>query len=262
MGQQCSVKSATAAERGIEFRDVVCSYPTRPTQKDLTGLNIKIEPGQVVALVGASGCGKSTVVCLVERFYGPGSGAIYLDGKDISTVSLRDYRALVSLVSQEPTLFEETLRDNILLGVEDGAISDDALIQSCKDANIYDFIISLPESFETPIGGKGSTLSGGQKQRVAIARALVRNPRILLLDEVTSALDTSSEKIMQKALDRASQGRTTVAVAHRLSTVPNADAIFVLDAGQVVEVGNHSELMQLQGKYYELARLQNLAKTS
>lgn len=159
-------------------------------------------------------------------------------------------------------MYQGTIRENILLGADRDDISEEQIIQACKDANIYDFIMSLPEGFNTTCGSKGTLLSGGQKQRIAIARALIRNPRILLLDEATSALDSTSEKVVQAALDVASKGRTTIAVAHRLSTIQKADVIYVLDQGVVCESGTHAELMRMKGKYYDLVNLQSLEKTS
>ena len=245
----------------IEFRDVHFRYPTRPEQPVLRGLNLTVKPGQYVALVGASGCGKSTTIQLLERFYDPLAGGVFVDNKDISSYNVNNYRSFLSLVSQEPTLYQGTVKENVLLGVTEDVVSDDRIIQACQDANIYDFIMSLPDGFDTVVGSKGSMLSGGQKQRVAIARALLRDPKILLLDEATSALDSESEKVVQAALDKAAKGRTTIAVAHRLSTIQNADMIYVFDQGRIVESGTHGELLDTKGKYFELVNLQSLGKT-
>jgi ATP-binding cassette, subfamily B (MDR/TAP), member 1 len=213
----------------ITIEDVHFRYPTRPGVRVLRGLNIDIRPGTYVALVGASGCGKSTVIQLVERFYDPLSGRIALDGEAINEFNVQDYRKQIALVSQEPTLYSGTIRFNILLGATKPTeeVTEQELIQACRDANILDFIQGLPKGFETEVGGKGSQLSGGQKQRIAIARALLRNPKVLLLDEATSALDSNSEKVVQTALDQAAKGRTTIAIAHRLSTIQNADCMCV-----------------------------------
>ncbi|KAM7199857.1 P-loop containing nucleoside triphosphate hydrolase protein [Rhypophila sp. PSN 637] len=246
-------------EGTIEFRDVHFRYPTRPEQPVLRGLNLTIAPGQYVALVGASGCGKSTTIALLERFYDPLSGAIFVDGKEISSLNINEYRKFVALVSQEPTLYQGTIRENILLGAPQD-VTDDQIDYACKEANIYEFILSLPEGFNTVVGSKGALLSGGQKQRIAIARALVRDPKILLLDEATSALDSESEHVVQAALDKAAKGRTTIAVAHRLSTIQKADIIYVFDQGRIVEQGTHSELMRRNGRYAELVNLQSLEK--
>jgi ATP-binding cassette subfamily B (MDR/TAP) protein 1 len=249
-------------EGSIEFRDVHFRYPTRPEQPVLRGLNMTIKPGQYVALVGASGCGKSTTIAMLERFYDPLVGGVYADGHEISSLNVNNYRSHLALVSQEPTLYQGTIRDNILLGADTKPedVPEEAIVQACKDANIYDFILSLPDAFNTVVGNKGSMLSGGQKQRVAIARALLRNPKVLLLDEATSALDSESEKVVQAALDLAAKGRTTIAVAHRLSTIQKADMIFVFDQGRVVEQGTHNELLAQKGRYFELVNLQSLGK--
>lgn len=201
-----------ALQGSIEFRDVHFRYPTRPEQPVLRGLNLDVKPGQYVALVGASGCGKSTTIALLERFYDPLAGGVYVDGQEISALNITQYRAYLALVSQEPTLYQGTIRENILLGsaADPATVSDAAIAQACRDANIYDFILSLPDGFQTIVGSKGSMLSGGQKQRIAIARALLRDPKILLLDEATSALDSESEKVVQAALDAAAKGRTTI----------------------------------------------------
>jgi ATP-binding cassette subfamily B (MDR/TAP) protein 1 len=251
-------EEVNAIQGTIELRDVHFQYPTRPGRV-LSGLNITVKPNQYVALVGPSGCGKSTTIALLERFYDPSAGGIYVDGKDIRTLNINDYRSFIALVSQEPTLYQGTIKDNILLGTSK-AVSDEDVDFACREANIYDFILSLPDGFETVVGTKGVLLSGGQKQRIAIARALVRNPRILLLDEATSALDSESEQVVQAALEKASRGRTTIAVAHRLSTVKRADVIYVFDQGRVVEKGSHSGLMRRNGRYAELVRHQNLEK--
>ncbi|KAJ5414532.1 hypothetical protein N7509_001159 [Penicillium cosmopolitanum] len=245
----------------IEFRDVHFRYPTRPEQPVLRGLNLTVSPGQYIALVGPSGCGKSTTIALLERFYDALSGGIFVDGKNIADLNVNSYREHLALVSQEPTLYQGSIKDNILLGIEADDVEEELLIKACKDANIYDFIMSLPDGFATIVGSKGGMLSGGQKQRVAIARALLRNPKILLLDEATSALDSESEKVVQAALDAAAKGRTTIAVAHRLSTIQKADIIYVFDQGRIVESGTHSELLRNKGRYYELVNLQSLGKT-
>lgn len=245
----------------IEFRDVHFRYPTRPEQPVLRGLDLTIRPGQYVALVGASGCGKSTTIALLERFYDPLVGGVYVDGKEISSLNVNQYRSFIALVSQEPTLYQGTIKENIILGSSRDDVTDEAINFACQEANIYDFIMSLPDGFNTIVGSKGALLSGGQKQRIAIARALIRDPKILLLDEATSALDSESEHVVQAALDKAAKGRTTIAVAHRLSTIQKADIIYVFDQGRIVEEGTHPELMRKNGRYAELVHLQSLEKT-
>ncbi|KAK5953832.1 GTPase-activating protein [Knufia fluminis] len=257
-------QKVSTIEGHVEFRDVHFRYPTRAGVPVLRGLNISIKPGQYVALVGSSGCGKSTTIALMERFYDPLAGGVFVDGREISTLELNEYRSHIALVSQEPTLYRGTVKENILLGLGgagDAEVDDERIIRACKEANIYDFIISLPDGFATEVGQKAALLSGGQKQRIAIARALLRNPKVLLLDEATSALDSESEKVVQAALDKAAKGRTTIAVAHRLSTIQNADCIFVIDRGVVIESGTHQELMKIKGgRYGELVSLQSLEK--
>ncbi|KAH9038538.1 P-loop containing nucleoside triphosphate hydrolase protein [Lactarius pseudohatsudake] len=246
----------------ISFEDVHFRYPTRPGVRVLRGLTITVKPGTYVALVGASGCGKSTVIQLAERFYDPLSGNITIDGQSISEFNVQEYRKHLALVSQEPTLYAGTIRFNVLLGATKpmSEVTQEELEDACRDANILDFIKSLPDGFDTDVGGKGSQLSGGQKQRIAIARALLRNPKVLLLDEATSALDSNSEKVVQAALDKAATGRTTIAIAHRLSTIQNADCIYFIKDGTVSESGTHDELITRRGDYYEYVQLQALSK--
>ncbi|KAJ8580470.1 P-loop containing nucleoside triphosphate hydrolase protein [Rhizopogon salebrosus TDB-379] len=246
----------------IRLENVQFTYPTRPGFRVLRNLSLTVEPGTYVALVGASGCGKSTVIQLLERFYDPISGHISLDGEPINEFNVQEYRQQVSLVSQEPTLYAGTIRFNVWLGATkpESEVTQEDIEAACRDANILDFIQSLPDGFDTEVGGKGSQLSGGQKQRIAIARALLRNPKVLLLDEATSALDSTSEKVVQEALDKAAKGRTTIAIAHRLSTIQNADRIHFIKDGRVSESGTHDELLALRGNYYEFVQLQTLSK--
>uniref|UniRef100_A0A3Q1MB23 ATP binding cassette subfamily B member 1 n=1 Tax=Bos taurus TaxID=9913 RepID=A0A3Q1MB23_BOVIN len=238
----------------LEFRNVHFHYPSRNEVKILKGLNLKVGSGQTVALVGNSGCGKSTTVQLMQRLYDPTEGMVSIDGQDIRTINVRYLREIIGVVSQEPVLFATTIAENIRYGRED--VTMDEIQKAVKEANAYDFIMKLPNKFDTLVGERGAQLSGGQKQRIAIARALVRNPKILLLDEATSALDTESEAVVQAALDKAREGRTTIVIAHRLSTVRNADVIAGLDDGVIVEEGNHNELMGKRGIYFKLVTMQ------
>ncbi|KAL1409886.1 GTPase-activating protein [Vanrija albida] len=246
----------------VRLNNIHFRYPSRPSVRVLRNLTVDIPAGKYVALVGPSGCGKSTTVQMLERFYDPQSGSVTLDGTDIRELNVASFRSQLALVSQEPTLYAGSIRFNILLGAAkpQEEVTEDELIEACKDANIYDFITSLPDGFDTDVGGKGSQLSGGQKQRIAIARALIRNPKVLLLDEATAALDSTSERVVQAALDNASKGRTVVAIAHRLSTIQNADIIYFISDGAVLEKGTHSELIAKGGAYAELVHMQNLSR--
>ncbi|KAL3471497.1 ABC multidrug transporter Mdr1 [Aspergillus californicus] len=241
----------------ICLQNVSFRYPTRQSKYALKNVSITIEPGQHVALVGSSGSGKSTIISLLEQFYQSDMGSIMLDGLDIRCFDLAQYRAAFGLVSQEPTMLRGTIRENLILGMQQG-VDEEAVTDACRDANIYEFIQSLPDGMNTLVGSKGVLLSGGQKQRIAIARILIRNPRILLLDEATSALDSESAAVVQQALDKVRVGRTCISVAHQLSTIQNADQIYVLHEGSVVERGTHEELTRRPGIYAELARLQDL----
>jgi ATP-binding cassette, subfamily B (MDR/TAP), member 1 len=247
------------AEGGIkiEIKDVYFRYPTRNVSV-FKGINITIEKGQFVALVGASGCGKTSIISLLERFYDVQQGQILANGTDIADVNIYEYRKHLSLVAQEPTLFQGTIRENILLGVDEDSVSEEQLHAVCRDASIHEFIMSLPDGYNTEVGSRGVSLSGGQKQRVAIARALIRQPSLLLLDEATSSLDSESEKLVQAAFERAATGRTMVVVAHRLATVQNADLIYVLGEGKVLESGSHVELLKKKGVYWNMCQSQAL----
>ncbi|XP_015603415.1 multidrug resistance protein homolog 49 isoform X2 [Cephus cinctus] len=243
----------------IQFSKVEFHYPTRPEMQILRGLNLIVKPGQMVALVGQSGCGKSTCIQLLQRLYDPISGTITMDRRDITSVSLSALRAQLGVVGQEPVLFDRTIAENIAYGDNERNVQLDEVIEAAKKSNIHSFISSLPLGYETRLGTKGTQLSGGQKQRIAIARALVRNPRVLLLDEATSALDTQSEKIVQAALDKAMEGRTCITIAHRLATIQNADVICVLEKGMVAEMGTHDDLIAADGLYAHLHALQEAA---
>lgn len=213
-------------------------------------MNLEIEAGQSVALVGDSGNGKSTCLQLLQRFYDPDDGQVEIDGCDIRAMNINTLRSNIATVGQEPVLFSTTIGDNIRCGKPDA--SDKDVVAAAQMSGAHDFIANLPQGYNTLVGEKGSQLSGGQKQRIAIARALIQNPKILLLDEATSALDYQSEKLVQKTLDNASKGRTTITVSHRLSAIRNADRILFIDKGQVIEDGTHVELMKQKGRYYEM----------
>ncbi|CAG9561788.1 unnamed protein product [Danaus chrysippus] len=241
-------------EGNIEFKNVFFHYPSRPNVKILKGINLSVSKGQSVALVGHSGSGKSTIVQLISRNYDVIDGSVRIDGNNVKDLSVRWLRSQIGLVGQEPVLFNTTVRENIRYGREDA--TDEEIEKVAKQANAHEFIMKLPLGYDTLVGERGTSISGGQKQRIAIARALVRNPRILLLDEATSALDTASEAKVQKALDRAQEGRTTIVVAHRLSTIRNVDKIYVFKSGDVIESGTHDELIARKGHYYDMVKLQ------
>ncbi|KAK4153850.1 P-loop containing nucleoside triphosphate hydrolase protein [Chaetomidium leptoderma] len=241
----------------IQFQNVWFKYPTRDVPI-LNGLNLTIGKGQFAAIVGPSGSGKTTVISLLERFYTPNAGQILYNGLDIPGLCLKSYRKDISLVSQEPNLFDGTLRENILLGVDEATTTEEQLHQACRDAEIHDFIVSLPDGYSTEVGTRGVALSGGQKQRLSIARALIRNPRLLLLDEATSSLDAETERSVQAVFEKNKKNRTMVVVAHRLATVQNADVIFVMADGRVVEKGDHGSLLRRRGIYYQMCQSQAL----
>ncbi|XP_054814748.1 putative ABC transporter B family member 8 [Prosopis cineraria] len=239
----------------LEFEHVKFTYPSRPETVVLRDFNLRVEAGKTVALVGASGSGKSTAIALLQRFYDANEGVVRIDGEDIRSLQLKWIRGKMGLVSQEHALFGTSIKENIMFGKPDATM--DEVIAATTAANAHDFIRQLPEGYETKIGEKGALLSGGQKQRVAIARAIIKNPVILLLDEATSALDSESESLVQTALDQASMGRTTLVVAHKLSTIRTADLIAVVNGGCVNETGTHNELINRpNGLYAKLAKLQ------
>ncbi|GET00767.1 multidrug resistance protein 1 [Rhizophagus clarus] len=241
-----------------EFEGVHFNYPARPDVHILRGLDMSIYAGKTIALVGSSGSGKSTVIALLLRWYDVNSGKVELEKVDVRNWNLEYLRSNISLVGQEPVLFDLTIGENIAYGKE--GCTQEEIEQASKDANIYNFIMSLPDKYNTRVGEKGTQLSGGQKQRIAIARALIRSPKLLLLDEATSALDSESEKVVQSALDKASKNRTTLTIAHRLSTIQDADLILVCKKGKIIESGKHMELISKQGLYYELVNKQTLIK--
>ncbi|XP_039157216.1 LOW QUALITY PROTEIN: ABC transporter B family member 15-like [Eucalyptus grandis] len=246
-------------EGNIEFKHVEFAYPSRPENIIFRDFSLTIPSGKTLALVGGSGSGKSTVIWLLQRFYNPLSGEILLDGIAISKLQIKWLRSQMGLVSQEPTLFATSIKENILFSKEDAKMEE--VIEAAKASNAHNFISQLPQGYNTQVGDRGIQLSGGQKQRIAIARAIIKAPRILLLDEATSALDSESEKIVQEALDRASIDRTTIIIAHRLSTIRHAYNIAVIWNGQVIETGNYEELIQSEdGLYTSLVNLQKSEK--
>uniref|UniRef100_A0A9J7Y3Q1 Bile salt export pump n=1 Tax=Cyprinus carpio carpio TaxID=630221 RepID=A0A9J7Y3Q1_CYPCA len=236
----------------IEFIDCKFTYPSRPDIQVLNGLSVSVRPGQTLAFVGSSGCGKSTSVQLLERFYDPNNGRVLIDGHESTRVNVAFLRSKIGIVSQEPILFDCSIAENIRYGDNQRDLSMNDVIAAAKKAQLHDFVMSLPEKYDTNVGSQGSQLSRGQKQRIAIARAIIRDPKILLLDEATSALDTESEKTVQEALDKAREGRTCIVIAHRLSTIQNSDIIAVMSRGYVIEKGTHDYLMSLKGAYYKL----------
>lgn len=241
----------------ISFRDVWFTYPTRPDPV-LKGLSFSIRHGQFAAFVGPSGSGKTTIISLLERFYEAQYGNILYNSDDIRFISLKRHREQLSLVAQEPALFRGTIRSNVLLGVDENTITDAMLHGACRDAGIHDFIISLPQGYETDVGTSGVALSGGQKQRLSIARALIRDPSVLLLDEATSSLDSETEREVQEVFERSAGGRTMIVVAHRLATVQRADVIFVMREGRIVERGKHQSLLAARGWYWQMVSMRLL----
>ncbi|OJJ38335.1 hypothetical protein ASPWEDRAFT_105059 [Aspergillus wentii DTO 134E9] len=250
-----SVSVSSTAE-DLELRHVNFQYPSHPSRLTLNDVSLNATAGSFIALVGATGSGKSSVINLIERFYAPASGRITLEDLSIEQYDLDSYRGYLALVDQNPCLVGQDLRE--CLQSDERVVSDDDILIALKSVGLVDFVLSLPQGLYTPTIGNGSTLSGGQRQRMAIAKALLWRPWILLLDEATSALDTASEKIVQEALRDAMKGRTTIAVAHRLKTIADADEILVFDRGQIIERGTHDELMQAGGKYWQMAKLQQL----
>jgi len=240
----------------VDFQDVSFAYPGN--NRVLEEINFSAEPGQTIALIGPTGSGKSTIINLLPRFYDPVNGQILLDGHDVKDLQLQPLRRQIGMVLQNPFLFSTTIAENIAYGVPERAqvLDQNAIETAAKAANAHNFIMNFPDGYETMVGERGVTLSGGQKQRVAIARALLRNPRILILDDSTSSVDTETEHLIQQALAVLMENRTTFVIAQRLLTLKNADMILVLDQGKIIERGVHEELLEQQGLYHEIYNLQ------
>jgi subfamily B ATP-binding cassette protein MsbA len=243
-------KKLNSVQGHVVFDQVSFRYGDRGEELILHDLRLEAKPGEVVALVGPSGAGKSTLINLIPRFYDPTQGRILLDGMDIKDLGLLDLRSQIAIVPQETQLFSGTIADNIRYGRP--SANDEDVIQAAKAANAHTFISEFPDAYKTIVGERGVKLSGGQRQRVAIARALLKNPRILILDEATSSLDSESEALVQEALEVLMKGRTTFVIAHRLSTIRNADKILVLDDGNIIQQGSHEDLLQQGGLYKDL----------
>jgi ATP-binding cassette, subfamily B, bacterial MsbA len=242
----------TTFDDKVEIKNINFRYEDENVLKDFS---IEVKKGQTVALVGQSGSGKSTIANLLTRFYDVNEGSITIDGIEIRDLELHSLRGLLGLVTQDSILFNDSIKNNILIGKKDA--TDDEVMAALKIANAYEFVIDLPKGIETNIGDAGGKLSGGQKQRLNIARAVLKNPPIMILDEATSALDTESEKFVQVALENMMQNRTSIVIAHRLSTIQKADKIIVMKKGHIVEQGNHQELMALNATYANLVTMQS-----
>ena len=249
-------KAMPKVKGDVRFNDVSFAY--NENEEVLSHVSFEVKPGEMIAFVGPSGAGKSTVASLLPRFYDATNGSITIDGQDIRKVTLDSLREQVGIVPQETVLFNGSVYDNILYGRLDATREE--VEAAAKAANAHDFIMQLPNGYETMLGDRGMNISGGQRQRISIARAILKNPQILILDEATSALDTESERVVQEALDRLMVGRTSFVIAHRLSTIKNADKIMVLEKGQLIEQGNHDELMAMDGLYAHLYKIQYRSK--
>jgi subfamily B ATP-binding cassette protein MsbA len=254
---QTGLEEISTFDNSIEIKNINFKYEE---QLVLKNISFTVPKSEKIAFVGSSGSGKSTMLDLIIRFYDPNEGAILIDGRKITDLTIASYRSLFGIVAQETILFHETIANNIRYGFEHATM--DTIIESAKIANAYNFIMAMPNGFNTLVGDRGVTLSGGEKQRIAIARALVRNPRILVFDEATSALDTESEKVVQEAINNSLEQRTAIIVAHRLSTIIDCDNILVFDKGTIAESGTHSELLAKNGIYKKLYEIQFNDKTN
>ena len=252
-----SLKAMPNIAGEVRFHNMTFGYDShKPVLRDI---NLHVQPGEMIGLVGHSGAGKSTLINLICRFYTPDSGQLEIDGEDIKQINLNDLRQQIGVVLQDPYLFSGTIAENIAYAHPDATMED--IIAAAKAANAHEFIVKFPDGYDTEVGERGGSLSGGERQRVSIARAILHNPRILILDEATSSVDVETEKKIQQAIDRLVQNRTTFAIAHRLSTLRNADRLFVLEKGKGVECGSHEELMAQEGIYYKLVETQREAAT-
>jgi len=237
----------------VEFNNVRFGYDK--SNPVLKGITFTAKPGEMIGLVGKSGAGKSTTINLICRFYEPDAGFMRIDGIDYRDIALQDMRGQIGIVLQEPFLFNGTIAENIRYGKP--SASFDEVLEAAKAANAHNFVLSKPDGYDTMVGERGSKLSGGERQRISIARAILHNPRILILDEATSSVDVETEKQIQEAIGRLIQGRTTFAIAHRLSTLRNASRLVVLDKGEIAEIGTHAELMEKKGVFFKLVEAQS-----
>jgi ATP-binding cassette subfamily B protein len=236
----------------VTFAKVDFGYdPGKPVLK---GIDFEVEPGEMIGLVGKSGAGKSTVINLICRFYDVDRGELAIDGQDIRKIKLEDLRSQIGMVAQESFLFNGSIAENISYGKHGSSF--DEIVQAARTANAHEFIVTKPDGYDTLVGERGNKLSGGEKQRISIARAILNDPKILILDEATSSVDTPTEMKLQEAIGRLVSGRTTFAIAHRLSTLRSADRLVVMDEGKIVEVGTHQELMEREGVFYKLVKTQ------
>ena len=244
-----NVASGSRKARGaVRFEQVSFAY--RPGENVLNGITLDVKPGQCVAILGATGAGKSTLMSLIPRFYDPTVGRVTLDGHDLQSLTLESLRGQISLVLQDSGIFDMTIAENVAFGLTD--CSRDDIERACREAELHEQILQMHEGYDTEVGERGAMLSGGQRQRLALARALVRKPRILILDEATSSVDTRTEREIQKAFAELLHGRTSFVIAHRLSTIRNANQVLVLNHGEIIERGTHKELLAARGFYYDL----------
>ncbi|HBM80697.1 MAG TPA: ABC transporter, partial [Clostridiaceae bacterium] len=240
---------------GLEFKNVSFSY--EPNKPVLNNISFKVNPGEMLGIVGHSGAGKSTIANLIDRLYDADEGGVYIDGVNIKDIDLKDLRGQIGMVSQESFLFMGSIAENIAYAKPDATM--DEIVYAARAANAHDFIMEFPDGYDTVIGKAGRDLSGGEKQRISIARAILHNPRILILDEATASVDTETEGKIQESLERLVEGRTTISIAHRLSTLRNADKLVVVENGKIIESGTHIELINKKGTYYKMVQKQSEA---